>query len=351
MTIRVLVVDDSHFMRRRLTEIFDADPALTVVGSADNGLEAVRLAAQLNPDVITMDVEMPVLDGISAVRRIMRDRPTPILMFSVSTQTGTRATLDALEAGAMDFMPKQLHEISGDKATAKQLLCRRVRDLAEHKGKLRRVTAAPESPFCRVPDTAKPRVKGIGLIAIAASTGGPTAIQKVLARLPESLPIPVVVIQHMPGNFTGGFAERLDQLCKVRVREAQDGDELKPGTVLVAPGGMQMEFCERSARRTVVIRESQEGEYFRPSADVTFASIARGLPLKTLAIVLTGMGSDGKQGAARLKAKGAVVWAQNEASCVVYGMPKAIIEGRLADAVFDLDAIGDELARTQPWTP
>lgn len=352
MAIRVLVVDDSGFMRRRLTEILDADPVLSVVGSAANGLDAVRLAAELNPDVITMDVEMPVMDGIAAVRRIMRERPTPILMFSVSTQAGTRATLDALEAGAMDFMPKQLHEISGDKDTAQQLLRRRVRDLAEHKNGLRRAFPAAESPrFCRTPDPVRPRIAGIGLIAIAASTGGPTAIQTVLSRLPANLPIPVLLVQHMPGNFTGGFAERLDQMCDIRVREARDGDELRPGTALLAPGGMQMELSEHGARRTVTIREGVAGEYFRPSADVTFAAIARHLPLKTLAIVLTGMGSDGRLGAAQLKTKGAVVWAQSEASCVVYGMPKAIVDACLADAVYDLDAIGDELLRTRPWTP
>ncbi len=350
MAIRVLVVDDSSFMRNRLTEILNEDRELEVVGSAGNGLDAIRMAAELNPDVITMDVEMPVMDGITAVRRIMRARPTPILMFSVSTQAGAKATLDALDAGAMDFMPKQLHEIGGDKETAKSLLRRRIRELARHKAKLR----SPMPPKARprpAPAPSRSRVKGIGLIAIAASTGGPIAIQKILARLPANLPVPVLVVQHMPGNFTGSFAERLNQICAIEVREARHGDELRSGTALLAPGGMQMELGEQGIRKAVSIREGVDGEYFRPSADVTFSSIARAAPGKVLAIVLTGMGSDGRLGAAQLKAKGAAIWAQNEASCVVYGMPKAIVDARLADAVYDLDDMADELARGQPWMP
>lgn len=357
MAIRVLVVDDSSFMRSRLTEIFRGDPAMEVVGSARDGQEAVRLAIELGPDVITMDVEMPVMDGIEAVRRIMRERPTPILMFSVSTQAGAKATLDALDAGAMDFMPKQLHEISGDKETAQLLLRKRVRDLAQQGARLRgsRLALPAIHPPRRNDARTAPRpeagaLRGINLLAIAASTGGPVALQKILTKLPAKLPIPVVMVQHMPGNFTGSFAERLNQVCALEVKEARDGDELRPGTALLAPGGVQMELAERSPRR-IAIREPLPGEYFRPSADVTFGSIARHFTGRTLALVLTGMGSDGKIGAAALKAKGGAVWAQSEASCVVYGMPRAIVEGGLADAVFDLDAMGEELLRCRPWTP
>ncbi|BBL74725.1 protein-glutamate methylesterase/protein-glutamine glutaminase [Methylomagnum ishizawai] len=355
MVYRVLVVDDSNFMRHRLTEILNGDDHLEVVGSAGNGLDAIRMAAELQPDVITMDVEMPVMDGITAVRRIMRERPTPILMFSVSTQAGARATLEALDAGAMDFIPKQLHEISADKETAKRMLCGRVLELARHRAKVRASPpprpTVPPAPRPRHPPSQSGHVRGVSLIAIAASTGGPTAVQKVLAALPAQLPVPVLVVQHMPGNFTGSFAERLNQVCAIEVREAKHGDELRPGLALVAPGGVQMELREQAGRRTIALREAAEGEYFRPSADVTFASLA-GLAHspRALVIVLTGMGSDGRQGAARLKARGAAVWAQDERSCVVYGMPKAIVDGRLADAVYDLDDMADELARGQPWT-
>jgi len=346
MTIRVLVVDDSGFIRRRLTEILNADGDMEVVGSAANGAEAVQKAASLNPDVITMDVDMPVMDGITAVRQIMRDQPTPILMFSSSTKAGAKATLDALEAGAMDFMPKQLHEISGDQDLAKRILRRRVRDLAEHagrSGRLRRLIRTSAVPAVARPQVAKTQMRDFRLLAIAASTGGPVAIQKILTHIPETASLPIILVQHMPGNFTGSFAERLDQLCRIRVKEAQNGDELRPGVALLAPGGFQMELSDHGARKTVVVRESGNGEHFRPSADVTFSSIAKNVTGKVLAIVLTGMGSDGKIGAEKLKAKGAVIWAQNEQSCVVYGMPKAIVDGNLADSIYDLDEMAGEL--------
>ncbi|WP_303620954.1 chemotaxis protein CheB, partial [Methylogaea oryzae] len=192
-----------------------------------------------------------------------------------------------------------------------------------------------------------PRFRRVGardlrLVAIASSTGGPVALQKILLEIPATFPLPILLVQHMPGSFTKSFAERLNQICKIRVKEAEHGDELRAGVAYLAPGGFQMELSE-GARKTLVVRESRAGENYRPCADVTFGSIAKNLSGKVLAVVLTGMGSDGKLGAEKLKAAGASVWAQNEESCIVYGMPKAIVDANLADGVFDLNEMANEL--------
>lgn len=358
MTIRVLVVDDSSFIRKRIAEILDQEQDIEVAGYAANGAEAVRKALELRPDVITMDVEMPVMDGISATKQIMRDCPTPILMFSVSTQAGAKATLDALEAGAMDFLPKQLNEINGDVEVAKRLLRVRVVGLGGQSARFRqqrrmastavpaRRIAAPAAPApgaaAPIPRFRRGSLRDLRLVTIASSTGGPVALQKILLDIPTTFAFPILLVQHMPGSFTKSFAERLNQVCKIRVKEAEHGEELKAGVAYLAPGGFQMELSE-GARKTLVVRESRAGENYRPCADVTFSSIAKNLSGKVLAVVLTGMGSDGKLGAEKLKAAGASVWAQNEESCIVYGMPKAIIDASLADGVFDLNEMANEL--------
>lgn len=223
------------------------------------------------------------------------------------------------------------------------MLRRRVRDLAEQALRSKRFHQTVSPMMVPRPTIKKPRFRDIRLILIAASTGGPMAIQQILTQIPETVPVPIILIQHMPGTFTTSFAERLDQLCRIRVKEAAEGDELRPGEALLAPGGYQLEVIEMGPRKFVAIRESVVGEYFHPSADVTFSSVANNLNIKVLVVVLTGMGSDGKLGVEQLKAKGAQVWAQSEQSCVVYGMPRAIIEGNLADEVYDLDQMADEL--------
>ncbi len=345
MAIRVLVVDDSGFFRRRVSEILDADPALEVVGQAANGQEAIAQAAKLRPDVITMDIEMPVLDGISATRQIMARTPTPIIMFSSLTTEGAKATLDALDAGALDFLPKRFEDIASDREEAKRLLCQRVRDLGR-KGRagIRKpvTTRPPVTP--RATTTARAATGPIRLVAIGTSTGGPVALQKVLTRLPASFPAPILLIQHMPGTFTPAFAKRLDQQCAIRVREAADGDRLEPGLALLAPGGRQMLLDGRAGSAVVRIGDDP-GQTYKPSVDLTFTSIAKVHPRDTLAVVLTGMGSDGAQGARMLHERGSSIWAQDEASCVVYGMPAAVVEAGIAEQVLPLEKIGEAIAR------
>ncbi|MFK3791263.1 chemotaxis response regulator protein-glutamate methylesterase [Pseudomonas piscis] len=369
MAVKVLVVDDSGFFRRRVSEILSADSSIQVVGTATNGKEAIDQALALKPDVITMDYEMPMMDGITAVRHIMQRCPTPVLMFSSLTHEGARVTLDALDAGAVDFLPKNFEDISRNPEKVKQLLCEKVHSISRSNRRFSSYSApAPQSSAptpatssfassrpaapapapvpSRAPAPAAspaapaPKRKAYKLVAIGTSTGGPVALQRVLTQLPANFPAPIVLIQHMPAAFTKAFAERLDKLCKISVKEAEDGDILRPGLALLAPGGKQMMVDGRGA---VKILPGDERLNYKPCVDITFGSAAKSYNDKVLAVVLTGMGADGREGARLLKQGGSAVWAQDEASCVIYGMPMAIVKANLADAVYSLDDIGRHL--------
>ncbi|WP_095110671.1 chemotaxis response regulator protein-glutamate methylesterase [Pseudomonas sp. Irchel 3E20] len=369
MVVKVLVVDDSGFFRRRVSEILSADSNIQVVGTATNGKEAIDQALALKPDVITMDYEMPMMDGITAVRHIMQRCPTPVLMFSSLTHEGARVTLDALDAGAVDFLPKNFEDISRNPEKVKQMLCEKVHTISRSNrrfsaysapapqpvaaaapapssyGASAPVRSAPAPVPARVapaaaPSSPAPKRKAYKLVAIGTSTGGPVALQRVLTQLPGNFPAPIVLIQHMPAAFTKAFAERLDKLCRISVKEAEDGDILRPGLALLAPGGKQMMV---DGRGTVKILPGDERLNYKPCVDITFGSAAKSYGDKVLAVVLTGMGADGREGARLLKQGGSSVWAQDEASCVIYGMPMAIVKADLADAVYGLDDIGRHL--------
>lgn len=372
MAVKVLVVDDSGFFRRRVTEILGEDPSIQVVGVATNGREAIDQTLALRPDVVTMDYEMPVMDGITAVREIMRRCPTAVLMFSSLTYEGARVSLDALDAGAADYLPKNFEDISRNPDKVRQMLCERVHALARSNRRSLGMHSAPAPAAApsasssalasaRSPVAASsvaavsaerqtatparsspaPRKRQYKLVAIGTSTGGPVALQKVLTQLPASFPAPLLLIQHMPAAFTKAFAERLDKLCRISVKEAEDGDTLRPGLALLAPGGKQMML---DGRGVVRILPGDERLNYRPCVDVTFGSAAKAMQDKVLAIVLTGMGADGREGARMLKQAGSSVWAQDEASSVIYGMPMAIAKANLADGIYSLDEIGRYLA-------
>ncbi|AKA25885.1 protein-glutamate methylesterase/protein-glutamine glutaminase [Pseudomonas chlororaphis] len=370
MAVKVLVVDDSGFFRRRVSEILSADINIQVVGTATNGKEAIDQALALKPDVITMDYEMPMMDGITAVRHIMQRCPTPVLMFSSLTHEGARVTLDALDAGAVDFLPKNFEDISRNPEKVKQLLCEKVHSISRSNRRFSSYSApAPQPAAAPAPapsssssfsssiparpapapapvrssaagSSSAPKRKAYKLVAIGTSTGGPVALQRVLTQLPANFPAPIVLIQHMPAAFTKAFAERLDKLCRISVKEAEDGDILRPGLALLAPGGKQMMVDGRGA---VKILPGDERLNYKPCVDITFGSAAKSYGDKVLAVVLTGMGADGREGARLLKQGGSAVWAQDEASCVIYGMPMAIVKADLADAVYSLDDIGKHL--------
>lgn len=346
MTVRVLVVDDSRFFRRRVSEMLDADPRIEVAGIAADGREAIAKARELKPDVITMDIEMPVMDGITAVRRIMARTPCPVLMFSSLTREGAQATLDALEAGALDYLPKNFDDISRNRQEVARVLRSRVWSLGV-RGLPHAAVGAAAVPEPRpVPARRTARRGDYRLAAIGTSTGGPVALQQVLTVLPADFPVPLLLIQHMPASFTPAFAKRLDQMCRIQVREAADGDELAPGTALLAPGGKQMLVEARGDRLRVVIHDGKPEESYRPSVDRTFESIANAVPGKALVIVLTGMGADGREGARLLKQGGATVWAQDEQTSVIYGMPMAVAQAGLADLILPLGEVAAHLVES-----
>ncbi len=370
MPINVLVVDDSSFFRRRVSEIIEQDPELTVIDTAVNGKEAVEKARTIKPDVITMDIEMPVMDGISAVRAIMQDNPIPILMFSSLTHDGAKATLDALEAGALDFLPKKFEDIARNREDAIQQLLSRIKQISRRRlfkkpqvsafnkpglstaNRQGASTAASPKPvtnnrsFAGVSSTgssavnqpaAEPKFRAsrpsgsYKLLAIGTSTGGPVALQTILTQLPKNFPVPILLIQHMPAAFTGAFAARLDGMCQISVKEAENGDVLRPGCAYLAPGGKQMMVEPGSGNGKIVVKEDDSDRLtYKPSVDLTFASTAKAFRNHVLAVVLTGMGADGREGARMLKNTGSVVWAQDEASCVVYGMPQAVASAGIA---------------------
>ncbi|MBA5762381.1 chemotaxis response regulator protein-glutamate methylesterase [Vibrio sp. 404] len=369
MAIRVLVVDDSSFFRRRVSEIINSDARLEVVDIATNGREAVEKALKIKPDVITMDIEMPIMDGITAVREIMASHPIPILMFSSLTHDGAKATLDALDAGALDFLPKKFEDIARNRDEAVSLLQQRVIQIASRRGGMRRPVAPrvapattpverastrpalgslqrPAAPVAR-PAAAAARFKATGkkyqLTAIGTSTGGPVALQKILTKLPAHYPHPILLIQHMPATFTAAFASRLNSLCKIQVKEAADGDVLQPGVAYLAPGGKQMMVEGRPGSAKLRIIDGGDRMNYKPCVDVTFGSAAKIYGDKVLSMVLTGMGADGREGARMLKNAGATIWAQDEESCVVYGMPQAVAKEGISTEDLPLERIAERM--------
>jgi two-component system chemotaxis response regulator CheB len=363
MSFKVLVVDDSSFFRRRVTDILNKDPDLEVIEVAINGLDAVEKAIALKPDVITMDIEMPILNGIDAVKQIMAKAPTAIIMFSSLTHAGAKATLEALDAGALDFLPKKFNEIAKNTEDAGSLLRQRVKQLARKKGgSLAQISTFRSRTVVETEDTAtvshatspktaseiilrqssalrKSSGKQYKLLAIGTSTGGPVALQKLLIQLPQDFPLPIIIVQHMPAAFTLAFANRLNTLCHINVKQASSGDVLKPGHAYLAPGGKQMIIDgTENAAKLRILEDNSERIAFKPSVDISFASAAKVFGGNVLGIILTGMGADGREGSRLLKSKGATIWAQDEESCVVYGMPQAVTVAGVSELSLALES-------------
>lgn len=339
---RLLIVDDSVIMRKAIQQVVERGPGIEVVGVASNGREAIDLNARLRPDVITMDVEMPVMDGLDALAEIMRTAPTRVLMVSALTTAGADTTLQALAYGAVDFLPKPVG-VSGvvQIAALKDVL-------------LPKITAAVSANIdaLRAPQFRQPSrttaasttgIRAGQVVLIGASTGGPTALQRVLSSLPASLPAGVLVVQHMPPTFTAQLARRLDGGCELHVKEAEEGDEIRAGTVLLAPGDRHLVL--RDGGHVGLDTEPADAPH-RPAVDVLLESAAAYYGADATVVILTGMGRDGCRGSAALKEKGANVIAQDEESSVVYGMPGAVAEAGLVDTQCPLSLVPAMIVRS-----
>lgn len=379
--ITVLIVDDSPFMRLTLQKILSQDPEIKVLDSARDGREGIEKLQTLNPQVVTMDVEMPVMNGLQALDEIMRWKPTPVIILSAVTTEGTEATMKALDYGAFDVVAKPSGGAGGDIQALARDLIEKVKGAAQvdptrlsKKGIASRMTMkssgynAPQNtannssqPSNRLPSSPA-GIKGsilsssisksvstsmaypkypVEIVAIGTSTGGPSALQKVLPQLPANFPVPVVVAQHMPPGFTGPLAQRLNGLCSLNVREGVHGETLRAGTIYIAPAGKQLQIVRRNGQLQLHIGdEAPIPTLYHPSVDVMFLSLAKEVGKGTLGVVMTGMGNDGQKGMREIKALNGFAIAEAEETCVVYGMPRAIVEAGLADRVVPLSEIG-----------
>jgi len=346
--IRVLVVDDSVVIRRLVTHALEEDPLLEVVGSASNGAIALQRIPQLNPDVLTLDIEMPEMDGLETLRRVRREYSNlRVIMFSTLTERGAAVTLEALSLGADDYVNKVSNEGSLDRSMARlrEELIPKIKQFFRMPAQSR--AAGPELP--RVPSPPPPAWRGMTVppkvVVIGVSTGGPTALGAILPELPAGFPLPVLVVQHMPPMFTRLLAERLNASCPLRVEEASQGESVDAGKILIAPGDFHMKVAASGGGVRVCLDQSAPQNSCRPAVDALFASIGEVYGGAVITVVLTGMGQDGLRGVQILKARGAGILAQDEASSIVWGMPGAVVNAGLADRVLPLDQIVPEILR------
>jgi two-component system, chemotaxis family, protein-glutamate methylesterase/glutaminase len=339
--IRVLVIDDSAFVRQALTRMLAA-PDIKVVGTAGDGYDGLEKVVDLRPDVVTLDVKMPRMDGLEALQRIMKECPTPVLLLSSITREGADVTLRGLELGAMDFVDKSSVQGHMNLLSLTDELRAKVRALAGvSRARLAARPPYPSSP----PPTARALRAGrhAQVVAIGTSTGGPPALQAIIPRFPVDLAAAVLVVQHMPVGFTRSLAERLDLRSALPVREAEDGETVVPGSVLIAPAGRHLKVRKRGGLVKVLLDDEPHSALHRPSVDVLMASVARAYGGQAVGVVLTGMGSDGVEGLRAIREAGGRTLAESEESCVIYGMPKAAAEAGVVDRVVALPRMADEI--------
>ena len=349
--IRVLVVDDSALMRQFLTDILKSDPRIEVAGTARDGKDALMQIKTLRPDIVTMDVEMPVMDGLKALEEIMRTNPMPVIMVSSMTQEGAETTMKALAAGCVDFIGKPSGTISLNIREIGQELIDKV--IAASTAKIRprsgifgaalKPSLSTGSEFRRMAPPVSTGRRDI--VAIASSTGGPMALSELLPKLPKKFPVPIVITQHMPKEFTPSFSKRLNDSSQIEVVEGFDGLSLKPGRAVIAPGGFHMLVKRRAGSAICTLSDTPPVLSVKPAANVMFESVANEYGGNVLVVILTGMGRDGTDGAITLHKKGAYVIGESQKTCVVYGMPKAAADAGIVDEVLPLNEIPDAMVR------
>jgi len=342
---RVLVVDDSTFMQRLISRLINEDDTLQVVGTAKNGLEAIDLVLKLRPDVVTLDIEMPVMNGLEALKKIMRERPTPIIMLSSLTQDGATETIEALQSGAVDFIPKPSGSISADLYKVKEELIAKIKLAAQATPHAIYKTFPRVGPnFKQSIENRPPNNQLKQIVAIGTSTGGPKALDIVISALPSDFPYPVLVVQHMPPKFTHSLAQRLDRSSRVKVVEATDNERLEGGTVYIAPGDYHMTVAQKANELRIALHQQAPRNGHRPSVDTLFESITKLTSLSRHYVLMTGIGSDGAKAMLEAKHQGAYsTIAESQETCVVYGMPRSAIEINCVDFIIPLYKIASKI--------
>jgi len=352
-TIKVIIVDDSAFMRKSLSIMLSSDTEIEIIGTAKNGLEGFEMVKKLKPDLVTLDIEMPVMDGLTALKKIMAESPTAVLMVSSLTTEGADTTIQALEAGAVDFIPKEMSFVSVNIVKIKEELIKKVKaivkqqrfrsrlDRLQHTGTGISGVSAPRPEIKHTANLPRMNYKAVG---IGISTGGPLSLQKVIPFLNPKANVPFFIVQHMPPKFTKSLADRLNSLSPITVKEAENNDIVQKGTVYLAPGGFHMTIYRNIKGEEVIsISEKPTDTLHRPAVDVMMKSLLNVYGKYTLGVIMTGMGKDGFEAIKELKGMGGYCIAQDEDSCVVYGMPKAIVDAGFADAIVSLEKIPETI--------
>jgi two-component system chemotaxis response regulator CheB len=353
--IKVLIIDDSAFMRKSLTLMLESDREIRVVATARDGNDGIEKISKLKPDIVTLDIEMPGMDGLTALKVIMEQMPVPVLMVSSLTTESAQATMQAFDLGAVDFISKDLASLSTNIKNIKGELIDKIKQIArsrlvQTRFRMRRLVQSSREKKSHV----KPVPKIVSFESIASdfeavvvgvSTGGPEALNKIIPKIPGNFPIGMAIVQHMPPHFTKSLAERLNSISNVKVKEAEHGEAIQPGKILIAPGGKQMTFINDGPNVSTIISDEPLNALYRPSADIMMKSAATSFRGPLLGVIMTGMGKDGVEGLKWIKSKGGYVIAQDEESCIVYGMPQAALEEGVVDSMVSLEIISQAFTR------